>query len=87
MAFEPHTRYSAKGATSLFDGIKGKTNHTSGDWLGFTDNPLEIELFLEPDSKAQTLDLSFLFNESAYIFPPESVEIWTGNQSGWQKNA
>lgn len=85
LAFEPNARYSAKGATSLFDGVKGKTNHTSGDWLGFTDNPLEIEIFLEQDSKAQTLDLSFLLNESAYIFPPESVEIWTGNQAGWQK--
>jgi uncharacterized membrane protein len=85
LAFEPNTRYSAKGATSLFDGTKGKTNHTSGEWLGFTDTPLEIEIFLEAESKPKTIDLSFLFNESAYIFPPETVEIWTGNQSGWQK--
>lgn len=85
LASEPNTRYSAKGATSLFDGIKGKTNHTSGDWLGFTDTPMEIELFLEKDSKPKTIDLSILLNEGAYLFPPESVEIWTGNQTGWGK--
>ncbi|WP_111670020.1 c-type cytochrome domain-containing protein [Algoriphagus litoralis] len=85
LAFEPHTRYAANGATTLFDGVKGKTNHTSGEWLGFTDTALEIELYLDEKSSPQTLDLSLLLNESAYIFPPESVEIWTGNQAGWQK--
>ncbi len=85
LASEPHTRYSAKGATSLFDGVKGKTNHTSGDWLGFTDTPLEIEVFLDTSSKPKTIDLSILLNEGAYLFPPESVEIWTGNQTGWEK--
>jgi len=85
LASEPHTRYTAKGASSLFDGIKGKTNHTSGDWLGFTDTPLEVEIFLDTDSKPKTIDLSILLNEGAYLFPPESVEIWIGDQSGWQK--
>lgn len=85
LIFEPNPRYKAKGATSLFDGIKGKTNHTSGDWLGFTDTPLEIEIFLEKNSAPKYLSLSFLLNEGAYIFPPESVEIWTGGQAGWQK--
>ncbi len=85
LASEPNTRYQAKGATSLFDGVKGKTNHTSGEWLGFTDSPLELEIFLADNSSPKTINLSFLLNESAYIFPPESVEIWTGNQSGWKK--
>ena len=85
LAFEPHIRYAANGATTLFDGVKGKTNHTSGEWLGYTDTALEIELFLEENAAPQTLDLSLLLNESAYIFPPESVEIWIGNQAGWQK--
>lgn len=85
LAFEPHTRYAAKGATSLFDGIKGKTNHTSGNWLGFTDTPLEIEIFLENSTSPKELNLSILLNESAYLFPPETVEIWIGNAQGWQK--
>ncbi|HSF54468.1 MAG TPA: c-type cytochrome domain-containing protein [Algoriphagus sp.] len=85
LAFEPHTKYSAKGATSLFDGVKGKTNHTSGDWLGYTDTPLEIEIFLEDNTSPKELSLSILLNESAYLFPPEIVEIWTGDPQGWKK--
>lgn len=83
LANEPHNRYKAKGATSLFDGVKGKANHTSGDWLGFTDSPMEIEIFLENNQKPKTVELSLLLHEGAYIFPPESVEIWTGSAGKW----
>ena len=85
LAVEPHVSYKAKGATTLFDGIKGKANHTSGEWLGFTDSPLEIEIFLEKDQKPKAVELSLLLHEGAYIFPPESVEIWTGNVGIWSK--
>lgn len=85
LANEPHNRYKAKGATSLFDGVKGKANHTSGDWLGFTDSPMEIEIFLENNQKPKSVELSLLLHEGAYIFPPESVEIWTGSAGKWSK--
>jgi uncharacterized membrane protein len=85
LASEPHTRYTAKGATSLFDGEKGKLTHGSGNWLGFTDTPLELEIFLEKNASPKDISVSILLNEIAYIFPPEKVEIWTGNQQGWQK--
>ena len=82
---EPHKSYKAKGATTLFDGVKGKANHTSGEWLGYTDSPLEIEIFLEKDQKPKAVELSLLLHEGAYIFPPETVEIWTGNAGTWSK--
>lgn len=85
LAFDPNPRYSGKGATTLFDGVKGKANHTSGEWLGYTDSALELEIFLEPNSKPSEISLSLLLHEGAHIFPPESVEIWTGNAQGWQK--
>jgi hypothetical protein len=81
----PHKSYAAKGATTLFDGVKGKANHTSGEWLGYTDGPLEIEIFLEKDQKPKSVELSLLLHEGAYIFPPESVEIWTGTGGNWSK--
>ena len=85
LANDPHKSYAAKGATTLFDGIKGKANHTSGEWLGYTDGPLEIEIFLEKEQKPKSVELSLLFHEGAYIFPPESVEIWTGTAGNWSK--
>jgi len=85
LAFEPHVQYTAKGATSLFDGEKGKTGHGSGNWLGFTDTPMELEIFLSQETSPKEVSVSILLNESAYLFPPEEVEIWTGDQQGWKK--
>lgn len=85
LAFEPNVKYSAKGATSLFDGVKGKNSHGSGNWLGFTDTPLELEIYLSDGSSPKEISFSILLNEIAYLFPPEKVEIWTGSQQGWQK--
>jgi uncharacterized membrane protein len=82
---QPNIRYEAKGATTLFDGIKGKANHTSGEWLGYTDSPLELEIYLKEGDRPNLLDVSLLINEGAYIFPPTSVEIWIGNQNQWKK--
>src|SRR5690606_22454940 len=67
LAFEPNKKYAAKGAASLFDGIKGKTGHGSGNWLGFTDTPLELEILLEADTSPNELSLSILLNEIAYL--------------------
>lgn len=82
---QPNVRYEAKGATTLFDGVKGKANHTSGEWLGYTDSPLELEIYLKDGDRPSLLDVSLLINESAYIFPPTGVEIWIGNQNQWKK--
>ena len=85
LADEPNARYKAKGASSLFDGIKGKANHTSGDWLGFRETSFELEIFLEENQQAKSLELSVLLHEAAYIFPPELVEIWVGKSGTWTK--
>jgi Planctomycete cytochrome C/Chitobiase/beta-hexosaminidase C-terminal domain len=81
----PNPRYAAKGASSLFDGIKGKANHTSGDWLGFTDAPFDLTLSLGGLKNLSVLEISLLLHESAYIFPPQSVELWVGNSGKWSK--
>lgn len=82
---QPNVRYEAKGATTLFDGVKGKANHTSGEWLGYTDSPLELEIYLKESDRPSLLDVSLLINEGAYIFPPTGVEIWVGQQNQWKK--
>ncbi len=85
LAFEPHNRYKAKGATSLFDRVKGKANHTSGDWLGFTDSPMELEIFLEKEVRPREITISILNHEAARIFVPERVNLWVLGETGWEK--
>jgi uncharacterized membrane protein len=80
----PNPKYVAKGATSLFDGIKAKENHTTGDWLGFSESPLDITLTLG-SVQPKLLEVSFLLHEGAYIFPPQTLEVWIGNKGVWKK--
>jgi hypothetical protein len=80
----PNPKYAAKGAASLFDGIKAKANHTTGDWLGFSESPLDLTLTLG-SVQPKLLEVSFLLHEGAYIFPPQSLEVWIGNKGVWKK--
>jgi hypothetical protein len=80
----PSPKYAAKGASSLFDGVKAKANHTTGDWLGFSESPLDITLTLG-SVQPKLLEVSFLLHEGAYIFPPQTLEVWIGNKGVWKK--
>jgi uncharacterized membrane protein len=80
----PNPKYAAKGAASLFDGIKAKANHTTGDWLGFSESPMDITLTLG-SVQPKLLEVSFLLHEGAYIFPPQTLEVWIGNKGVWKK--
>ena len=80
----PNPKYAAKGAASLFDGVKAKANHTTGDWLGFSESSLDISLTLG-SVQPKLLEVSFLLHEGAYIFPPQSLEVWIGNKGVWKK--
>ena len=80
----PNPKYTAKGAASLFDGIKAKANHTTGDWLGFSESALDITVAVGT-VKPKLLEVSFLLHEGAYIFPPQTLEVWIGNKGVWKK--
>lgn len=82
---EPSPNYKAQGTATLFDQIKGKNNHTSGEWLGYTDDPAWIEIELDPSTTIQSIALSLLYHESAYIFPPTEVEIEFFENGRWAK--
>ena len=83
LASPPSPNYAAKGAASLFDSIKGKPIHTNGEWLGFTDNAFDLQLVVNQKSLPRTVEISLLLHESAYIFPPQAVAIWTGFKGKW----
>ncbi|MDI1322617.1 MAG: FN3 associated domain-containing protein [Algoriphagus sp.] len=80
---QPNEKYKAQGAATLFDQIKGKNNHGSGEWLGYQDQPLDLEFSIENGKAPKELALSLFYNEGSHIFPPAKVEIWTFSQGKW----
>lgn len=77
----PNPNYQANLVETIFDQIKGKANHTSGEWLGYQNNPFEVELNLKASDKVNSISISLLYNENAHIFPPTGVEV-TGYKNG-----
>jgi uncharacterized membrane protein len=80
---QPNEKYKAQGAATLFDQVKGKNNHTSGEWLGYQDQPMDLEFSIEKGNAPKELALSLFLNEGSHIFPPAKVEIWTFSQGKW----
>ena len=85
LTFEPNPKYKAQEVETLFDGIKGKANHTSGEWLGYSEKIFEVTINLDPQESPREIQASLLLNESAYIFPPESAELWVASKGSWKK--
>lgn len=75
--------YRAFGAATLFDQIKGKNNHTSGEWLGFQGESLDLEIEIEKNKSIQELTIGMLIHEAAHIFPPSKIEIWSLREGKW----
>lgn len=71
----PNKQYKGNGVETLFDQIKGQNNHTTGEWLGFQDEAMELEIKLDSGENYSELVIGMLYHEGAHIFPPASVEI------------
>ncbi len=80
---QPNEKYKAQGAATLFDQVKGKNNQGSGEWLGFQDQPLDLELSISKGNVPKEIALSLFYNEGSHIFPPAKVEIWTFSEGKW----
>ncbi|QDH80904.1 cytochrome C [Echinicola soli] len=82
---QPAKQYQAKMEETLFDLEKGGDTHTAGGWLGFKDEPLDLVLDMD-GSKVETVAVSLLYHEDAYIFPPAKVEVsaMEENENSWK---
>jgi hypothetical protein len=78
-------KYSSTGTKALFDLIKGDFNFASGIWLAYKENNMETVLQFNKQPKISNITLSCLKLVGSYIMPPESVEIFAGNdQKTWK---
>ena len=80
---QPNEKYKAQGAATLFDQIKGKNDHSSGNWLGYQEEPMDLEFSINKGKAPKELALSLFYNEGAHIFPPAKIEIWTFSEGKW----
>lgn len=80
--YPPEDRYKGDGANSLFDRDKAVPDVWNLNWLGFLNNPMDVEMEFEQPTDIHYMALSIWHNVGARFFPPEQVEIWTKKDGG-----
>jgi Fn3 associated len=77
----PDKNYPAEGMQTLLDGKKGEPSNLKSFWLGFRETPFEgLFNFSQPVSVHEIV-LSTARNLSAFVLPPEKIEVWAGKDT------
>ena len=77
----PAIEYSAKGSSSLVDGIKGHTDYNI-NWIGWYGNNPEIELITNR-LDFNHIQLHFLDNQRNWIFIPKKITLFGYKNKKW----
>jgi len=75
----PDQQYKGDGGKTLTDRVKSDQNFRNGKWLGYHGTKMEALLMFNDPVKVQSVTLSSLVDAGGYIMPPQSIEIWGGN--------
>jgi sialate O-acetylesterase len=69
-------KYKASGPGALTDGIRGSKNFQDGNWQGFYSQDLVAAIDLGKEKKISKISIGFLQDLAAWIFFPNSIEIF-----------
>lgn len=76
----PNKDYRAKGARTFTDLVFGdQENFRDGNWMGFRETKLEATFTFPSDKPVNQITVVYLRSIASYIMPPETIEIWAGN--------
>ncbi len=72
---KPSAKYPGGGPYSLFDMIKGTTNFSNGEWMGFEGGSIQVHVSLKNIKKISNVKLSVLSANAQWIFLPSEIII------------
>jgi len=67
-------QYPGNGITTLINNKRGSINFRDGSWLGMNE-PIIAEVIFEKSIFLQSIDIGYMINTGAWIFPMESVVV------------
>jgi len=77
---EPHENYQGTGVSGLTDYVKGPKDYKSDAWLAFSGGDLELTIETADNEPINRFIVSLFSHQSAWIFLPQKIEIYTANQ-------
>lgn len=72
----PNPKYTTNNKNLLNDHIGGNTNFSSGTWLGYDCDTVEIDIELKKNETIKSVLVDILQNESSWIFLPEQILLY-----------
>lgn len=75
----PTEKYTFAGASILTDGLRGDFNYSTGYWLGFFNEPMDITIDLDKTTPVSSVKIGTMIQFGEYIFPPTKITVWTAN--------
>ncbi|MCC6413497.1 MAG: chitobiase/beta-hexosaminidase C-terminal domain-containing protein [Saprospiraceae bacterium] len=76
----PHKSYPGSGPKTLIDGLGGLEAFNRKTWAGFQTDTVILEISLAKPQKAKQVLLHVLENQSAWIYLPQKVELFTAKE-------
>ncbi|MCC8036482.1 MAG: family 20 glycosylhydrolase, partial [Rikenellaceae bacterium] len=74
---EPTQRHTYGGALSLVDGFYGKPGYTTGGWVGFNIEPLDVTIDMAGSEPYRSVALETLVDMEEWVFHPSSLTVYT----------
>ncbi len=78
----PTLKYTYGGALSLVDGYHGGVGYTSGAWVGFLNEPLDLTIDMQGAGSYSSVCVESLVEKGEWVFPPASIEVYTSDREG-----
>ncbi|RPE05915.1 cytochrome C [Chitinophaga lutea] len=75
-------KYVGDGPKTFSDHQTGNFDISSGKWLGFRYNDMELLMTFRQPVKMKHVTLNTMRLTRSYIFPPASIEVWGGTDPG-----
>ena len=77
----PNERYKGNGANTLIDNKGGITAVTSGTWLGYQTDSVEINITLEKPQPIAAVLVNALQDYGSWVFLPQQIKLYYFNKS------
>lgn len=74
------SQYTAGGEVGLVNGVRGKLNWRTGDWMGFQGQDIEILVDLGKEMQIQDVSAGFLQDVGSWIVMPSAVQFWVAGK-------
>ena len=76
----PTEKYTFAGASILTDGLRGDFNYSTGYWMGFMNEPMDITIDLGTPTTVSSVKIGTMIQVGEWIFPPTKITVWTAGK-------